>query len=371
MQLRPGATIGIIGGGQLGRMLTLECRRMGYRAAVIDPDTRGPAAQVADLSFPPERCAEFIASCQVATYEFEHVDMEMVEEIGRWLPVLPAASILKIKRNRIAEKTYLSEKGFPVARFQIFNGPQEIDPKLLNLPLVIKTSTGGYDGKGLYIVKTNSELEAARAELTGELIVEAFIPYIREISVMCARDAGGNIVLFPPGENVHHQGILLHTLAPALLTPAEKARACEIASDLAATLGLVGLVGIEMFLLADGNILINEFAPRPHNSGHYTMDGCNISQFEMLLRVLSGLPLEEPRLCCPTAMLNILGHGPQDLAWPEIFSVGGVKLHLYGKEEARNRRKMGHLNILATSSAEVAQKLKVLKGMIYPLLAGE
>lgn len=185
---------------------------------------------------------------------------------------------------------------------------------------------------------------------------------------MCARDARGNIALYPPGENVHHQGILLHTLAPTVLTPQEKASAREIASDLAKTLGLVGLVGIEMFLLPDGEILVNEFAPRPHNSGHYTMDGCNISQFEMLLRVLTGLPLEEPKLLCPTAMLNILGHGPRDLPWPEIFSVGGVKLHLYGKEKARNRRKMGHLNILADTAEQAAQKLNLLKGMIYPFL---
>ncbi|MDI6726027.1 MAG: 5-(carboxyamino)imidazole ribonucleotide synthase [Smithellaceae bacterium] len=365
MQLSPGATIGVIGGGQLGRMLILECRRMGYVTAVIDPDLSGPAAQVADLAFPPEQFEGFLAACQVATYEFEHVDLDMVKEIEQRLPVLPSAGILEIKRNRISEKTYLSEKGFPVSPFQIFPQGGEISLERLGLPLVLKTSTGGYDGKGLYVVKTEAELAAARGQLTGEVIAERFVPFVKEISVMCARDARGNISLYPPGENFHHGGILLHTLAPTALTEQEQVRAREIAAGLAETLGLVGLVGIEMFLLPDGEILINEFAPRPHNSGHFTMDGCNISQFEMLIRVLCGLPLEQPELLCPTAMLNLLGQGPE-LPWQDIFSLGGVKLHLYGKREARDRRKMGHLNILAPTAAEVTEKLRILKGLVYP-----
>lgn len=365
MQLSPGATIGVIGGGQLGRMLILECRRMGYATAVIDPDLSGPAAQVADQTFPPEQFEGFLAAAQVATYEFEHVDLDMVKEIEQRLPVLPSANILEIKRNRISEKTYLSEKGFPVSPFEIFPGPDKIALKRVGLPLVLKTSTGGYDGKGLYIVKTEAELAAAKELLSGEVIAERFVPFVKEISVMCARDARGKIALYPPGENVHHEGILLHTLAPTALIPQEEARAREIAADLAETLGLVGLVGLELFLLQDGEILINEFAPRPHNSGHYTMDGCNISQFEMLLRVLSGLPLEQPEMLCPTAMLNILGYDPAALPWPEIFAPGGVKLHLYGKKGARERRKMGHLNILARTAGEVTEKLHILKGLIY------
>lgn len=369
MELRPGATIGVIGGGQLGRMLILECRRMGYASAVIDADLSGPAAQVADLVFPPEQLDAFLAACQVATYEFEHVNLEMVKQIEQLLPVLPSASVLEIKRNRISEKTYLAGKGFPVSPFEIFAEPGAMTLNGLSLPLVLKTSTGGYDGKGLFVVKTEAELAAARAQLTGELIAEKFIPFVKEISVMCARDARGRIALYPPGENVHHRGILLHTLAPTVLTDRERNRAREIAADLAETLDLVGLVGIEMFLLADGEIMINEFAPRPHNSGHFTMDGCHISQFEMLLRVLCGLPLEDGALLCPTAMLNILGHGPGALPWQKIFSLGGVKLHLYGKKEARERRKMGHFNILAPTVPEVAEKLQIVKGLLYPELA--
>ncbi|MEW6334055.1 MAG: 5-(carboxyamino)imidazole ribonucleotide synthase [Thermodesulfobacteriota bacterium] len=367
MQLSPGATIGVIGGGQLGRMLILECRRMGYVTAVIDPDLSGPAAQVSDLVFPPERIEGFLTACQVATYEFEHVDMDMVKEIERRLPVLPPAGILEIKRTRISEKTYLSKKGFPVSPFQIFQQGDDITPERLGFPLVLKTSAGGYDGKGLYVVKTEAELEAARGQLTGEVIAERFIPFVKEISVMCARDVRGNISLYPPSENVHDGGILLHTMAPATLTEQENTLAREITADLADTLGLIGLVGLEMFLLSDGRILINEFAPRPHNSGHFTMDGCNISQFEMLIRVLCGLPLEQPELLCPTAMLNILGTDPATLPWPEILSPSGVKRHLYGKKEARNRRKMGHLNILASTTGELQEKLRILKELLYPI----
>lgn len=366
MRLSPGKTIGVIGGGQLGRMLILECRRMGYRSAVIDPDLSGPAAQVAELAFPPEQLDRFLAACQVATYEFEHVNLDMVKKIEERIPVMPSAGILEIKRNRISEKTYLSEKGFPVSPFEIFPAPGEMLPERVGLPLVLKTSTGGYDGKGLYVIKTLAELAKAKEQLTGEVIAEKFVPFTKEISIMCARDARGTISLYPPGENVHHEGILLHTLAPTALTMQEMSRAREIAADLAETLGLVGLVGLEMFLLPDGEILINEFAPRPHNSGHYTMDGCNLSQFEMLLRILSGLPLEQPELLCPTAMLNIIGRDPATLPWSEIFSLGGVKLHLYGKKETRNGRKMGHLNILASTTGELREKLQILKGLVYP-----
>lgn len=366
MSLSFGAKIGVIGGGQLGRMLILECRRMGYETAVIDPDLQGPAAQVANRSFRPEQWREFLGASQVATYEFEHVDLDMVQEIARRLLVRPDVAVLAIKRSRTSEKTYLAAKGFPVPRFQIFSRPEDITPEKVQLPLVIKTAGGGYDGKGLFLVKTREELLFAVKQLTGEVIVEELVEYAKEISVMCARDGRGNISLYPPVENVHHQGILLYTLAPAAITEKERALAHEIAAGLAETLGLVGLVGIEMFLLPKGDIMINEFAPRPHNSGHYSMDGCNISQFEMLLRAIADLPLEKVELLSPTAMLNIIGYAPAELPWGEIFSLTGVKLHLYGKQEPRRRRKMGHFNILAKTRAELTEKLKILQSLVYP-----
>ncbi len=365
MRFNPGSTIGLIGGGQLGRMLILECRRMGYSSAVIDPDIHGPAAQVADQALKPADVKTFCRICQVATYEFEHVDIDMVKEIENVIPVFPRASILEIKRNRISEKTYLSEKGFPVPLFWIFSKGSDVTLEKENLPLVVKTSTGGYDGKGLYILKSEEDLDEVKSILKEEIIVEKFIPYVKEFSIICARDARGNISLYPPGENVHHEGILLYTKAPACLTELQVKNANEIVSDLARTIDLVGLIGVEMFLLADGEIMINEFAPRPHNSGHYSMDGCSISQFEMLLRAICSLPLDKPELLCPTAMLNILGCDPLTLPWEKIFSQKGTKLHLYGKKEVRAKRKIGHINILGNSAEEVNRKLSAIRNMVY------
>lgn len=365
MRLYPGSTIGVIGGGQLGRMLILECRRMGYSSAVIDPDIHGPAAQVADKAFLPEDIKTFCRTCQVATYEFEHVDIDMVKEIENEIPVFPKASILEIKRNRISEKTYLSEKGFPVPPFRIFSKGSDVTLKKENLPLVVKTSTGGYDGKGLYIVQSEENLDEVKLILNEEIIVEKFIPYLKEFSIICARDSRGNISLYPPGENVHHEGILLYTKAPACLTESQIKKANTVVSDLAKTIDLVGLIGVEMFLLPDDEIMINEFAPRPHNSGHYTMDGCSISQFEMLLRAICSLPLDKPELLCPTAMLNILGRDPLTLPWEDIFLQTGTKLHLYGKEEVRAKRKIGHINILGNTAEEVNRKLSAIRNMIY------
>lgn len=365
MRLDPGASIGVIGGGQLGRMFILECRRMGYRSAVIDSDLKGPAAQVADRTFPPHDVDPFCQYCQVATYEFEHVQMDMVRRIEERTALRPKAQVLEIKRNRIAEKTWLDQKGFPVAPFRIFNKGEEIAIEKDQLPVVVKIATGGYDGKGLYIVKTEAELSPVREGFGSEVIVEKYIPYVKEISVMCARDEKGNVALYPPGENVHRDGILFYTIVPTNLTRKERQRAHELAADLAATLDLVGIVGVEMFLLEDGEILINEFAPRPHNSGHYTMDGCNISQFEMLLRAICGLPLSEPELICPTAMLNILGQAPQQIPWEEVLALDGVKVHLYGKQEARPKRKLGHINVVGKTLMEVTERLMTIKDLVY------
>ncbi len=366
MRLDPGSAVGVIGGGQLGRMFILEARRMGYRSAVIDPDLTGPAAQVADKAFHPDQAASFVSCCQVATYEFEHVGMELVRGIEEMIPVMPKAAILEVKRNRVSEKTWLAARGFPVAPFSIFKSGREISQDKVDLPVVVKTATGGYDGKGLTLVKTQEDLARLKNQLDQEIIVEKFIPYAKEISVICARGGKGEVALYPPGENVHDDGILFHTLAPADLTRKERERAHVLAGDLAATLELVGVMGVEMFLLADGEILINEFAPRPHNSGHFTMDGCSISQFEMQLRAICGQPLDQPELLCPTAMLNILGRPFSEIPWEKVFGLPGVKVHLYGKAEARARRKMGHVNILGGTRMEVVEMLGLLKDIFYP-----
>lgn len=366
MNFYPGSKIGIIGGGQLGRMFILECRRMGYDSIVMDPDLEGPAAQVADKAFHPAKVSDFVKECDLATYEFEHVDIDVVKETEKSIPVFPSSHILRIKQNRASEKTYLSEKGFPVTRFSIFKDGSEIPSLIKSGNLVVKTSTGGYDGKGLYIIKGLSDYEGIKEELKQELVAEEYVPFAKEVSVICGRSKKGDVVLYPVVENIHDKGILLYTAAPADISEKAKKRAYETASDLARALDLIGVICVEMFLLENDELLINEFAPRPHNSGHYSMDACDISQFETLLRAICGLPMTEPELLCPSAMLNILG---KDLDYPElekIFSIPGVKIHLYGKKETRNRRKMGHINIIGKSAEDVKAKLNYLRSILYP-----
>jgi len=362
----PGATIGVIGGGQLGRMLILEGARMGYRWAVIDRDLEGPAAQVADAAFAPADFKEFAAACRVATYEFEHFDGDTVKRIEALVPTFPATSILDIKRNRVSEKTFLSGRGFPVPRFWTFADIRDVRPLIPhNLPLVVKTSTGGYDGKGLRILRNEQDYAAAEADLRGEIIAEELVPFTREISTICARNAHGDIAVYPIVENVHRDGILLYTVAPVRVGTGVRTRVVDIVTGLARELGLVGLLVVEMFLVDNDEVLINEFAPRPHNSGHYTIDACDISQFEMLIRTICNLPLETPRLISPAAMLNILGKGIQELDYNRLLSVPGAQLHLYGKRDTRGRRKMGHITVLDPSEDDLMRKLSFMERLVY------
>ncbi len=363
MPLLPGSKIGVIGGGQLGRMFILECRRMGYFSTVIDPDTEGPAAQVADEAFHPDSISEFTKACHVATYEFEHFDINIVKKIEEEIPVFPSSAILDIKRNRISEKTFLSEKGFPVPRFWVFNEGSKVEPFVGKTSLMVKLATGGYDGKGLYEIRNAVDYEDIK-NLKAEIIAEELVPFVKELSIICARNEKGDIVLFPVVENVHNEGILFYTLAPSQISKKAEEKAQDIAAELAKVLGLVGVVVIEMFLLENDEILINEFAPRPHNSGHYTLDACDISQFEMHLRAICNLPLTEPQLLSPAAMINILGKATGDLKIESLLSISGVKLHLYGKRDVRERRKMGHINILGKTEEDVREKLEYIKKLV-------
>lgn len=365
MPFYPGSKIGVIGGGQLGRMFILECKRMDYSAIVLDPDLKGPAAQVADKAFHPDDVSDFVRSCDIATYEFEHVNIDVVKEIEKSIPAFPSSEILKIKQSRATEKTYLSEKGFPVPKFSILKEGSEIPSLLKKMNLVVKLSTGGYDGKGLFTIKTISDYESIKEDLKEEIIAEEYIDFVKEVSVICGRSKKGDIISYPVVENIHDKGILLYTKAPANISEKAKKRAYEIAADLAKTLDLIGIICVEMFLLDDDELLINEFAPRPHNSGHYTMDACDISQFEMLLRAICDLPMTEPQILCPTAMLNILGKGVGDLDLERILSIPGIKIHLYGKKEVRLRRKMGHINILGKSDKDVNERLDYIREILY------
>lgn len=365
MPLYPCSKIGVIGGGQLGRMFILECRRMGYHSAVIDSDLHGPAAQVADRVFHTDYIHDFIKDCDVATYEFENVNVDLVKTVEKSVPVYPSSSILRIKQNKISEKTYLAENGFPVPDFWIFKDGSQLQTLIKKDPIIVKMSVGGYDGKGLYTIKTLQDYEDIKEELKDEIIAEKLINFVKEISVVCARNKKGDIVFFPVVENIHKGGILLYSIVPAKVDKSVEKKAKEIASELIKNLDLTGVMCVEMFLLENEDIFINEFAPRPHNSGHYTMDACDISQFEMLLRVICDLPVVKPELLCPAVMLNILGKGAGEINLQKILSLPGVKLHLYGKRDIREKRKMGHINITGSAAENVAEKFNFILKVVY------
>lgn len=355
--------IGIIGGGQLGRMIATEARRLGYRTCVLDPDPQSPGAQVADDHVignldDPDAARELARRVQVATYEFENIDPSAVEAAEALVPVYPASAILRISQHRIREKETLARLGLPVPKFAALRSVEDLEGALrrLPLPLVMKTATAGYDGKGQAVVRTPEEAHAAFAGLSAQcdaLILEEFVDLAMELSVICARSGEGQIACYPVAENRHRDGILDVTLVPAYVAPAVAAQAQELAAGLVRSLEVVGLLAVEMFLTRAGNLLINELAPRPHNSGHYTLDACPTSQFEQVVRAICRLPLGSTELYAPVAMANLLGdlwprHGQPD--FEGVLSVPGVRLHLYGKGTARSRRKMGHISCLADTA---------------------
>lgn len=365
--LKSGSTIGIIGGGQLGRMIATEARRLGYRTCVLDPDPQSPGGQVADDCVlgaldDPDAARELARRVQVATYEFENIHAETVAAAEALVPLFPGSAILRIAQHRIREKETLVRLGFPVPQFAALRSREDLEGALrrLPLPLVMKTATAGYDGKGQAVVRTTDEANAAFEGLSARcdtLILEEFVDLAMELSVVCARSVDGQIACYPVAENQHTHGILDVTLVPARVPPAVSAVARELAMGIIQGLGVVGLLAVEMFLTRRGNLLVNELAPRPHNSGHYTLDACPTSQFEQVVRVICQLPLGATELRAPVAMANLLGdlwprHGHP--AFADVLSTPGVRLYLYGKSAARPGRKMGHLTCVA-DSVETAQ----------------
>lgn len=364
--LPPGGTIGIMGGGQLGRMIALDARRLGYRTCVLDPDPRSPAGQVADCRVVGSlsdvaAASAFARGVQVATYEFENVAAHAVAAAEALVPLYPGSAILQITQNRLHEKETLARFGFPLPKFAVVRSPADLGDALRGLPLpwVMKTSSGGYDGKGQAVVRTAEEAHVAFATLSAQcaaLILEEFVDLAMELSVICARGADGRVACYPAAENQHRDGILDITLVPARVPPTVSALAKELAVGIVQSLRLVGLLAVEMFLTREGRLLINELAPRPHNSGHYTLDACATSQFEQLVRAICHLPLGATELYAPAAMANLLGDlwsptSPPN--FPAALAVPGVRLYLYGKSTARPGRKMGHLCGVA-SSVDVA-----------------
>lgn len=348
----PPATIGIIGGGQLGRMMALSARNMGYKIAVLEPAPNGPLAQVADIEIngayeDPAALRKLLAVSDVVTYEFENISSEVVLELGREGFIPQGHRPVAITQNRLLEKAAIEEAGFRVAAFaEVASKEQLLEAvETVGYPAILKTATGGYDGKGQWLLRKPEDLEKAAAASEGHLcVLEGFVDFNLEISVIVTRSTAGEVQTFGAIENQHRNSILFVSQAPANISAELAHKAEDIAKSLMEKLDFVGTLAIEMFVVGS-DIVINELAPRPHNSGHLTMDGYNVSQFEQHIRAICGLPLVKPELIKPSIMVNLLGQQVEDAIekWqsPE-FSWG--KLHLYGKDEMKHNRKVGHLN---------------------------
>lgn len=359
----PGAMVGVLGSGQLGRMLALAARRMGYRVHVFSPDSDSPTGQVADREWSAayddlDAVGEFARSVDVVTLEFENIPAATVEEVSSVAPVRPGWKALYTAQNRLREKTFLKKAGFPVAPFREVEERAALDGALrgIGVPAVLKTAGFGYDGKGQSRVDKLEEADEAWEALGGEAVLESWVDFEKEVSVVAARGLDGSFVHYGAVENTHDRHILDVTVAPADVPPDIDREAVEITRGIFEELEIVGTACVEFFVTDEGKLLVNEIAPRPHNSGHWTIDGAVTSQFEQQLRAVCGLPLGSTERTRPVAMANLLGdlweNGEPD--WMAVCSLPEVKLHLYGKREARPGRKMGHVTALADTPEAAA-----------------
>lgn len=363
----PGATIGVMGGGQLGRMFAIAARRMGYRVQIFTPEEDSPAGQLADLTRIADYTNEaavtrFAQDVDVITFEFENIPIESVEWCAQHCEVRPAGSILHMAQNRLREKTFLAEAGIPVAPFRSVRSAHELSSAMeqIGRPAILKTAAFGYDGKGQQTINAREDFEEIwSASSADELILEGAIDFAKEVSVIVARGPDGQSRPFPLCENIHRNHILDLTVVPARVEPAVEQEAAQLACAIAEKLELVGLLAVEMFLKADGALLVNELAPRPHNSGHWTIEACATSQFEQQVRAVCGLPLGSTEILRPAAMANLLGDvwqgGEPD--WSKALQSDDVHLHLYGKREPRPRRKMGHLTAFGANADEAIARV--------------
>ncbi|MEN9617854.1 MAG: hypothetical protein RL406_91 [Pseudomonadota bacterium] len=372
--LPPGSTLGVLGGGQLGRMWAHVAQRMGYNTAVLDPDAHSPAGLVSHHHIHTNYLdaaglKQLAAVCQAVTTEFENVPADALAQLAATLPVSPAASAVAVAQDRAREKAHFVKCGVPVAPHAVIDTADQLAALLADtakvdhlLPGILKTSRMGYDGKGQLRVTTRDELNAGWATL-GQVpcVLEKMLPLASECSVIVARGRDGAMVNLPVQRNLHRDGILAVTEVFAGNVPDALANQAIVAAKaVAQELNYVGVLCVEFFVLADGALVVNEIAPRPHNSGHYSQDACDVSQFELQVRTMADLPLTQPRLHSPAFMLNLLGdlwfanpsnaHAAQvEPAWQKVLALPGTHLHLYGKREARVGRKMGHLNITAAT----------------------
>jgi len=358
----PGSTVGVMGGGQLGRMFAMAARRMGYRVHTFSPDEDTPTGQLADREVAAsyddaEAVRDFARGIDVLTFEFENVPTQTVEWAAEFCEVRPSANVLHICQHRLREKQFLASGDFPLPGFRAVNSAGELADALkeLGAPAVLKTAAFGYDGKGQRKIERREDPAAVWKEFGGaHAVLEQFVEFDKEVSVIVARGADGQMAAYPVCENVHRHHILDITVVPASIPAEVDVQARVLAGGVAEKLDLIGLLAVEMFLLKDGTLLINELAPRPHNSGHFSFDASLTSQFEQQLRAVCGLPLGSTESLRPAAMVNLLGDlwakGEPD--WVAAAAIPYVKIHLYGKKEPRPGRKMGHLVAFGNSAEE-------------------
>lgn len=359
-QITPNAIVGVFGSGQLGRMFAIEARKMGYRVHTFSPESDTPTGQVADYETVADyedldAVKRFAEAVDVVTFEFENVPFETVAKAAEFVEVFPRGEVLHIAQHRLREKRFLSQNGFPVTAFRHVKTLEELKKAALEIsvPAILKTAGFGYDGKGQARIKSLSDCETAFAQIKeNEAVLEAFVDFEKEVSVVAARDFSGNFAHYGVIENAHENHILDVSFAPASVSEKIENEAIEITRGILETLSVVGVMTVEFFLTKTGKLLVNELAPRPHNSGHLTIDACVCSQFEQQLRAVCGLPLGSTEYFKPAAMANLLG-GLWENGRPNFAAAlqnKNVKLHLYGKQEARHGRKMGHLTALAETS---------------------
>lgn len=349
----PGQTIGIIGGGQLGRMMALAAKEAGFKIAVLDPSMDSPTGQLADVQLVAayndmEALEELAAVSDVITYEFENIDVEGLRHLCSIAYVPQGSELIRITQNRIYEKEQITKAGVPVAKYIVAATYSELLEKssALSYPFVVKTARGGYDGKGQQTIRSEQELPLAEPLFSnGECVAEEFIDFTKEISVIIQRNGNGETAILPIGENIHKEHILHETIVPARVESSTIEKATLAAEAIAEHLGMIGTLAVEMFVLGNGDILVNELAPRPHNSGHYSIEATNSSQFHQHVRAICGWPLRTPQLWTDTVMVNVLGEHVAPLT-SKIAHYPNWSIHLYGKDEAKYKRKMGHVTIL-------------------------
>lgn len=375
--IEPGSTIGVLGGGQLGRMTGQAARALGYGFVVYEPQSNCPAGHVADLEinapYSDESALGRLAdAADVVTYEFENVPVEATRVLEEKVMLHPRPEILHICQNREREKNFLRDNGIPCAPFAIVDSLEDLETALSEIgrPSVLKTAAFGYDGKGqLKISADGLDTESVWHQFgQHRAVLEGWMDFSMEISVMVAANGQGDVSTFPVAENIHTNHILDYSIVPARITPELQSEAEALAKEIAQRLGLIGLLGVELFVLKDGTLAVNELAPRPHNSGHYTIDACVTSQFEQFVRAVCGLPLGSTELFRPITMVNILGDAWMggEPKFETLLKHSQAKLHLYGKTEARAGRKMGHFCVLGESADIAYIEAKKLKAELYP-----